>query len=675
MSRKELENKWQKNWRDKDVYSTPENPEEPKYILAMFPYPSGKLHMGHVRNYTLSDAYTRFQRLLGSDVLYPIGWDSFGLPAENAAKQRDKNPRDWIDSCVSTMKSQLKPLGISYDWNTEFRTSNKTAYQWSQWLFKELYDNGLVDRRSAELNWCPDCQTVLADAQVEGYEDLCWRCDTQVVQKERNQWYVKTSEFADELYEYIEELDWPTDVKKQQKNWIGKDGDNLQDWLVSRQRYWGTPIPMVECQSCGYVPVEEDNLPVELPESFVSTSGNPLESIDEFSNTVCPSCGEKARRETDTMDTFVDSSWYFLQFASKDDENPFISNNPWMPVDEYIGGIEHATTHLIYARFIMHAMRDIGYTEVAEPFESLTTQGMVLLNGEKMSKSKGNVVEPESIIEEYGADTARWFICEAAAPESDFNWNDSEVESVHKFISEILNIPNITVEDSYHKSEKYLIDILNSVTDKVYDAYQNLRFNQATTLIRRFVAELNRYKHYRGLSEETLDTIKNRLSIVISPIIPHIAEEINEEALVAVSEWQESNEYVEYTSQYIENTRDDLNEILSFVELEPNTIEITVSKPWKYKAVEIANKEKIPIDKAMQNQEIREKGDEAVRLINNELEREDWYLSRDEEINLLENISWILEQEYNCEVVLKKEENADKSVTSVPRRPNINLTK
>jgi leucyl-tRNA synthetase len=323
----------------------------------------------------------------------------------------------------------------------------------------------------------------------------------------------------------------------------------------------------------------------------------------------------------------------------------------------------------------MHAMRDIGYTEVAEPFESLTTQGMVLLNGEKMSKSKGNVVEPESIIEEYGADTARWFICEAAAPESDFNWNDSEVESVHKFISEILNIPNITVEDSYHKSEKYLIDILNSVTDKVYDAYQNLRFNQATTLIRRFVAELNRYKHYRGLSEETLDTIKNRLSIVISPIIPHIAEEINEEALVAVSEWQESNEYVEYTSQYIENTRDDLNEILSFVELEPNTIEITVSKPWKYKAVEIANKEKIPIDKAMQNQEIREKGDEAVRLINNELEREDWYLSRDEEINLLENISWILEQEYNCEVVLKKEENADKSVTSVPRRPNINLTK
>lgn len=673
MSRKELEHKWQKNWRNRGVYSTPENPEKSKYILAMFPYPSGKLHMGHVRNYTLSDAYARFQRLLGNDVLYPIGWDSFGLPAENAAKQRDENPRDWIDDCVSTMKSQLKPLGISYDWDKEFRTSDKTAYQWSQWLFKKLYDNGLVGRKSAELNWCPDCETVLADAQVEKDEDLCWRCDTQVVQKEKNQWYFKTSEFADELYNYIEDLEWPTKVKKQQKNWIGEDGQNLQDWLISRQRYWGTPIPMIECERCGYVPVKENDLPVELPDRFVSTTGNPLDSMDGFSDTVCPSCGQKAQRETDTMDTFVDSSWYFLQFASKGEENPFTSSNSWMPVDEYIGGIEHATTHLIYARFIMHAMRRIGYAEVAEPFKSLTTQGMVLLNGEKMSKSKGNVVEPERIINEYGADTARWFICEAAAPESDFNWNDSEVESVHNFISKILDIPNTKIEDSYHKSEQYLIDILNSVTDKVYDSYQNLRFNRATILIRKFVAELNRYRQYRGLSKKTLGTIKSRLSTIISPIIPHTAEEINGRTLVAGSEWNESDEYISHTSQYINNIRNDLNEIISLVEFEPNTIEITVPELWKYKAVDIANNEDSPVNIAMQHQEIREKGDDAVQLINNELESEDWYLNRDEEVSLIENISWILEQEYNTEVILRKEENSDEETSSLPRRPNINL--
>lgn len=669
MGRQEIEKKWQQVWRDQDCYKTPENVENPQYVLAMFPYPSGKLHMGHVRNYTLADAYARFSRLTGEDVLHPIGWDSFGLPAENAARDRGKNPRVWIDECISTMRGQLKSLGISYDWDREFRTSDKEAYQWSQWLFLELYKNDLVDREYAELNWCPSCETVLADAQVEGDEELCWRCDSKVQIREKKQWFFKTSEFSDELYQYIEQLNWPSEVKEQQKNWIGQDGENLEDWLVSRQRYWGTPIPMVYCEDCGYVPEDESNLPVQLPDEFVEDAGNPLESVESFVKTNCPECGKEAEREQETMDTFVDSSWYFLQFATDDGENPFTSDNPWMPVDEYIGGIEHATTHLVYARFIMHAMKRIGYTEIAEPFESLTTQGMVLLDGEKMSKSKGNVVQPKNIIEEYGADTARWFICEAAAPESDFDWRDDEVESVHNYLSRVAELVETEPSDTHHSSEQYLIDILGSVTEETYQYYSELEFNRVTTSIRSFVDEFSRYTRYRNVSEETLNIVKERLALLMSPITPHIAEEIYDGQLVEETEWVTPEDYNRNVYRYIRNIRSDIEEIQSFVDFEASNIEITVAPSWKYQAVQIANQFENPVDKAMERDKIREKGDKAVRLINKEKERPNWFMSREEEIETLKRISWIISKQFDCNVEISTEGNRE----SEPRKPDIEL--
>ena len=671
MSRRKLEEKWQEKWSENNVFDTPDSIDNPRYVLAMFPYPSGRLHMGHVRNYTLADAYARFCRLNNYDVLHPIGWDSFGLPAENAAKDRDKNPRDWIDECVSRMRKQLKALGISYDWSNEFKTSDKEAYRWSQWLFLELYENGYVTRKTAKLNWCSSCETVLADAQVEGEDELCWRCENPVQQKEQKQWFIKTTEFSEQLGADIETLDWPEEVKSQQENWIGEDGENLEDWLISRQRYWGTPIPVIRCDNCGHVPEDKDNLPVELPEKFVPTEGNPLDLVDEFKETVCPDCGRDAVREIDTMDTFVDSSWYFLKFASGEQENPFTSDvaDSWMPVEEYIGGIEHATTHLVYARFIMHALKEIGHSNISEPFNALTTQGMVLLDGEKMSKSKGNTVEPSNIINQYGADTARWFICEAAAPENDFNWGDSEVESVHEFLLNLQEISDTDGVNEYQNSEQYLIDILNETLEVVNKDYNNLRFHRVTTEVREFINELNRYMSYRKPSKDTMDEIRQKLSVATSPIVPHIAEEMDSSQIVSNGEWVRADKYTMGVKKHLNNLRSDIEEISKIVNFEPDKIQISIAAQWKYDAAQIAVQEKEnAVDVAMSKEQIREHGNDAVDIINN-FSNADSVFTSTKEKKILDKISWIIGQEYNCDVSVNQSSGEDS--VSEPEKPEV----
>jgi len=618
-----IEKKWQSIWEERGTFRTSteiEDTDKKFYLLEMFPYPSGKLHMGHVRNYAIGDTVARYLRRNGYKLLYPMGYDAMGLPAENAAIKGNTTPKEWIAKCIEEMKEQQQRLGLSYDWDRLVNTSSEQYYRWNQWIFLKLYEKGLAYRKKAAINWCPSCLTTLANEQAEnGY---CWRCNAPVEVKVKEQWYFRITQYADELLEEIEKLDgWPCAVKVQQKNWIGRSsgalvdfkiegsdysipvfttrpdtlygatflllapqhpdvmeiasGDKesiqnfinktvvssisdkelkekegiylgvnainpltgqaipiyvanfvfmeygtgaimsvpahdqrdfefaakyglpvvevirgqqekfdgkkayedegimvnsgsfngmpsseaimkitdylrsesigspsvqykLRDWLISRQRYWGTPIPVIYCPECGILPVPEEDLPVRLPDDVeFSGVGNPLETSASYKNTECYKCGGRARRETDTMDTFVDSSWYFFRYVSPDSEAaPFISTqvNNWLPVDQYIGGIEHAVLHLLYARFFTKALADIGLTEVREPFKRLLCQGMVIKDGAKMSKSKGNVVDPGEIINKYGADTARLFILFASPPEKSLDWSDDGVNGSYRFL-------------------------------------------------------------------------------------------------------------------------------------------------------------------------------------------------------------------------------------------------
>ncbi|HDD46401.1 MAG TPA: leucine--tRNA ligase, partial [Candidatus Aenigmarchaeota archaeon] len=620
MNFKEFEVKWQREWEKTGIFKA--KPRGKKYyVLEMFPYPSGKLHMGHVRNYSIGDAYARFKRMLGYNVLYPMGYDALGLPAENAAIKHNACPKEWTYERIKEMREQQKRLGFSYDWSREIRTCDPDYYKWNQWIFLQFFKRGLVYRKKAPVNWCPSCQTVLANEQV--IEGKCWRCKTKVTQKELEQWFINIRKYANELLKGLEKLKgWPERVKIMQENWIGKsegaeiefkiEGSNksikifttrpdtiygvtfmvfapehpmvrelvkgteyeskveefiervraeslaertdeskpkegmfigryainpvngervpiyigdfviyeygggavmavpahdqrdfefakkhgieikvvirpgdkelkaeemerayvddgimvnsgkfngmhnreamkkiveyleelgvgkakveykLRDWLISRQRYWGTPIPIIYCEKCGVVPVKEEDLPVLLPDDVKFTGkGNPLQTSKTFLNVSCPKCGGKARRETDTMDTFFDSSWYFFRYCSPNTSNaPFDKEavEYWCPVDQYIGGIEHATMHLIYARFFTKALRDLGLVSIDEPFTNLLTQGMVIKDGAKMSKSLGNVVDPGEMIEKYGADTVRLFILFASSPEKELEWSDKGIE-------------------------------------------------------------------------------------------------------------------------------------------------------------------------------------------------------------------------------------------------------
>lgn len=725
-----IEQKWQKYWEENDVFHTDENSDKEKYyVLEMFPYPSGKLHMGHVRNYSIGDVIARYMRMKGMNVLHPMGWDSFGLPAENAAIKNGIRPDIWTHDNIAEMKNQLKSLGLSYDWDREVATCKEEYYKWTQWLFIQFFNKGLAYKKKNPVNWCPSCQTVLANEQV--VDGVCERCKSPVGKKELSQWYFKITDYAERLLDDLDKLPgWPEKVKLMQKNWIGKsvgaevdfdivghdekmkifttrpdtlygvtfmvlapehplvkelitpehqaevdvfmdklqylsdidrnsttlekegcftgsyavnpltgknvpiyianyilmdygtgaimavpahdqrdfdfaakygidiipviDPENpdidindlkeafvaegtminsgdfnglnnkeampkiidyieskgigkktvnfrLRDWLISRQRYWGAPIPMIYCEDCGWVPEKEENLPVLLPTDveFTGKGESPLTTSESFAHAVCPHCGKPAKREMDTMDTFVDSSWYFLRYTdAKNDKEAFNKEKAdyWMNVDQYIGGVEHAILHLLYARFYTKVLHDLGLTDADEPFKNLLTQGMVLMDGSKMSKSKGNIVSPTEIIDKYGSDTARLFILFAAPPDRDLEWSETGVEGSYKFLNRVWRLVLEIIEnaDETQKAEVSTVDDrqlyyeLNKTVKRVTEclAAGRFSFNTSISSIMELVNEMYRYKETEAPNYALMREAAVKLVLVLSPFVPHICEEM-----------------------------------------------------------------------------------------------------------------------------------------------------
>lgn len=731
----DIEAKWQKYWEENKTFKVEMDKDKPKsYVLEMFPYPSGNLHMGHVRNYSIGDVIARFRTMKGFNVLHPMGWDSFGMPAENAAIKHNIPPKKWTLENIANMTRQLKALGLSYDWDREVTTCKEDYYKWTQWFFELFYKRGLAVKKESAVNWCDTCNTVLANEQV--IDGKCWRCDHEVVKKDLSQWFFKITDYADELLKDLDLLPgWPERVKTMQHNWIGRSeglefsfeipalndtvavyttrpdtaygvtfmalaaehplikkicennpkadeinafcervrnqseiertssesekegvftgvycinpftgrkveiwvtnyvlydygtgavmgvptGDQrdwmfadkygiekivticpigkelkleemtcayeekegmlvnsgeftgmemhkamsaimdkaeaegfgkrcvnyrLRDWLISRQRYWGAPIPIIYCPHCGEVLVPEDQLPVRLPEdvSFTAGAKSPLATSEEFVHCKCPKCGADATRETDTMDTFLCSSWYYLRYTdAHNDKMPFDKelNNYWGPVDQYIGGIEHAILHLLYSRFFVKVLRDAGLVDYDEPFSNLLTQGMVIKDGAKMSKSLGNVVSPEEILSKYGADTARLFILFAAPPERELEWSDQGVEGSFRFLNRIWRIvqafenvlaQKVTEYDHSNLSEadKDLRRVLHSSIKKVTnDIETRFNFNTAISTMMELVNALYAYKE--AAKEPNAGLIYEAISDLIkmmSPFVPHITEEL-----------------------------------------------------------------------------------------------------------------------------------------------------
>jgi leucyl-tRNA synthetase len=865
----EVEERWQRIWRDEEVFAADDDATSKRYVLGMFPYPSGKLHMGHVRNYTITDAYARFKRLQGDEVLHPMGWDSFGLPAENAALERDTNPRDWTFECIETMRDQMEAMGFGYDWDREVTTCEPDYYRWNQWLFKRFADEDLVEYEEGDVNWCPDCETVLANEQVE--DGACWRCETPVEERALDQWYLTITDYAGELLDGLEELEgWPESVKEMQRNWIGrqegatvpfdveghgdvdcfttridtlhgatfvalapehpvaeeiaKDNDEvaefietvdpdrepggekhgvdtgltatnpangddvpvyvadfvltdvgtgaimavpahderdhefarehdipiqqviapqgedettdvqeqaftedgvlvnsgkydgmtskeardalvddingaegtvdyrLRDWLISRQRYWGTPIPVVHCDDCGPVFVPDDELPVELPE-FVQTSGNPLDEVDDFVETTCPECGGSARRETDTMDTFFDSSWYFLRYTSSNETDaPFDEEiaNDWTPVDHYVGGIEHAIMHLLYARFFTRVLNDMGMVEEPEPFDELVTQGMVLLDGEKMSKSKGNVVSPQRIVEEYGADTARLFMMSAALPEKDFDWTESGVESNHAFLRRLHDlVTGFDADDAdtgNRPVDEYVRREIDATVERAAREYDDFRFNFAVREAKDLVSTLEAYAEYTTPDTDVMERGLRSVVVALSPVAPHLCEELWDElggeGLVAEAEWIDADapEDYEKEARLIENTREDVREIRDVAGIEDvEEVRIVVAPEWKHRALGIALEAEDDVMGAiMSEDEIREHGDEAasyggfLQKNHRSLEPE---LGADREQEALKRAAWLFEKEFDASVVVERaeESKSERASKARPGKPAIEI--
>lgn len=746
----DIEAKWQKYWEENKTFKVEMDKDKPKsYVLEMFPYPSGNLHMGHVRNYSIGDVIARFRTMKGFNVLHPMGWDSFGMPAENAAIKHNIPPKKWTLENIANMTRQLKALGLSYDWDREVTTCKEDYYKWTQWFFELFYKRGLAVKKESAVNWCDTCNTVLANEQV--IDGKCWRCDHEVVKKDLSQWFFKITDYADELLKDLDLLPgWPERVKTMQHNWIGRSeglefsfeipalndtvavyttrpdtaygvtfmalaaehplikkicennpkadeinafcervrnqseiertssesekegvftgvycinpftgrkveiwvtnyvlydygtgavmgvptGDQrdwmfadkygiekivticpvgkelkleemtcayeekegmlvnsgeftgmemhkamsaimdkaeaegfgkrrvnyrLRDWLISRQRYWGAPIPIIYCPHCGEVLVPEDQLPVRLPEdvSFTAGAKSPLATSEEFVHCKCPKCGADATRETDTMDTFLCSSWYYLRYTdAHNDKMPFDKelNNYWGPVDQYIGGIEHAILHLLYSRFFVKVLRDACLVDYDEPFSNLLTQGMVIKDGAKMSKSLGNVVSPEEILSKYGADTARLFILFAAPPERELEWSDQGVEGSFRFLNRIWRIvqafeavlaQKVTEYDhsNLNEADKDLRRVLHSSIKKVTnDIETRFNFNTAISTMMELVNALYAYKE--AVKEPNAGLIYEALSDLIkmmSPFVPHITEELWRGAIDANSSVHEQS--------------------------------------------------------------------------------------------------------------------------------------
>ena len=728
---KRVEEKWQAYWAKHKIFKAVMDPKKQKYyVLEMFPYPSGKIHMGHVRNYTIADVIARYKMMRGYNVMHPMGYDAFGQPAENAAIKNKTSPSEWTYKCINDMRAGLRKMGFSYDWDRELATCDESYYKWNQWIFLKMAEKGLAYKKGSPVNWCPSCATTLANEEV--INGACWRCKNPVVQKDLEQWYLKITHYSEPLLEDLKKLsNWPSRVIAMQENWIGKSfgadiffkvkgtddlitvfttrpdtifgatyvtlapehplvkklakgtpqeatvaafiekaantskslrmsgeerkegvftggyavnpvngetipvwiGDyvlmeygtgaimavpthdqrdfefarahhipmrvviqdpanpgitpeqmtkayedagtlvhskhfdgtpneeakqkisewmsvnsmgrvsvhwRLRDWLISRQRYWGAPIPMIYCKVCGIVPVPYDQLPVKLPKNAPITGegGSPLAKVKEFVDVKCPKCGKDARRETDTMATFFDSSWYFLRYCSAHNDKEIFDVKEaayWMPVDQYIGGIEHAILHLLYSRFFTKFLKDLGIVGVAEPFDRLLTQGMVLKDGEVMSKSKGNVVDPDEVISKFGADTLRMFILFAAPPEDQLEWNPAGLEGNWRFLNRVWN----TVEARYVKGsaatgtldaeDKKLELERHAAVKKVTESMDGgFKFNTAISAVMVLMNAVDKYQVPAGNAgkQALLNKAIETAVLLLAPFVPHVAEEL-----------------------------------------------------------------------------------------------------------------------------------------------------
>ena len=721
-----IEKKWQSYWTEKEIVKCNLESDKPKfYNLCMYPYPSGDLHMGHIRNYTIGDVITRYKLLKGFNVLSPMGWDSFGLPAENAAIKTGIHPRKFTEERIENMKDQIIRLGSLYDWDREVAAHSEDYYRWTQYLFIKLFENNLAYKSDAPVNWCESCKTVLANEQV--IEGNCERCDSVVSQKNLNQWFLKISQYSEELLQGLDEIgDWPENVKLMQKNWIGKsegaqfnikfaehdlsfevfttradtlfgmtfavispehelideiqklsknkdeikeyikkaksksefermsitkektgidtylkvinpinneevplwiadyvlinygtgaimavpahdqrdydfakkynleirqviqnpetmigideeayteegvlinskefdgikshsEGNKkvieylksnklgsskttyrLRDWLISRQRYWGCPIPLINCKDCGLVPESFENLPVILPniENYLNNEGSPLAQSQEFVNTVCPKCGKNAIRETDTMDTFVDSSWYYLRFLDpKNEKEPFNSENvnTWLPVDQYIGGVEHAILHLLYSRFFVKALRDLNLVKINEPFNNLFSQGMINFGGSKMSKSKGNIVDPEKYYKTHGADALRLYILFMAPPSDGVDWNDGGIEGTKRFLNKLWENLHVIIElvsndKKFNEFDDLIERKINQAIDSISNHLEKFEFNTAVSDLMKLNNELTNYlKEVNEIPLKLKDLIIFNFTLLVYPLAPHFAAEV-----------------------------------------------------------------------------------------------------------------------------------------------------
>jgi leucyl-tRNA synthetase len=913
---KQIEQKWQRKWSENSIHKAEKDEDQEKcYVLDMFPYPSGRMHMGHGRAFSLGDAYARFKSMQGYNVMHPMGWDAFGMPAENAAIDRDIDPGEWTFDCISDMKDEFKRLGFSLDWDREVTTCEPEYYRWDQWIFQKMLEEDIAYRDEAEVNWCPSCETVLADEQVE--DGLCWRCDSEVNQnKEMKQWKLAITDYADELLEDIKQMDgWPDKVQEMQENWIGKstgakiqfplkqgeelevfttrpdtifgatfmalapehelseevaqeneevaeyieeakkkdaeereerskagvftgryaenpftdeeipiyvaefvledagtgaimavpahdqrdfefarehdidvqtvvdpaedhsfdedgawEGDGthinseflngldkedaiekvigeleasgfgeedvnykLRDWLISRQRYWGTPIPVVYCDECGAVPVPEEELPVELPEDVEFTGrGNPIETSDHFVEIECPECGGEAERETDTMDTFINSSWYFLRYCSPDfTEAPFDSDeaNYWMNVDQYVGGIEHAVMHLLYARFFQKFLRDQGMVEQDEPFEKLLTQGMVnhpayncpehdwiypeeVEDGNicskcgrevevetiKMSKSKNNVVRPSELVEEYGADTARLFILSASHPSKELDWSKDGVQAAHDTLERIERLikenRDLISDEEPDLQEASLNDRI--VSSRIQRAIENVtefnedyEFNLAAGEIDKLLTKLYWYRQ-RDPDPAIFTRGVKTLVKLIAPFSPHLADEMWDElsaGFLYESDWPEVDrelldEEAEEIDGYFDRVSSDIREIQEMLEEEPEKVKVIRSADWKYDAFQEIKKN-LELDDigAITGKVVSSGFKDHADAVNQKVQEayqnpgkfRNQLTDKETEVEALEANRDRWEKEFDAEVVVESEENSreDKADRAEPGKPAI----
>ncbi|HLC36315.1 MAG TPA: leucine--tRNA ligase [archaeon] len=898
---KEISKKWQSRWEKDKVFETKEDSKKKKYyVLEMFPYPSGNLHMGHVRNYSIGDAFARFKRMNGFNVLYPMGFDALGLPAEQAAIKTGSDPKQWTLERIDKMINQEKELGLSYDWSRLIKTCLPEYYKWNQWIFLKFMEKGLAYKKKAPVNWCNECSSVLANEQV--INGKCWRHgNCEVVEKELEQWFFKITAYADELLASLEDLpSWPEKVKVMQKNWIGKShgieiffkekkrgetisayttradtifsatflviapehalamklikgteyeeegkkfieeikkqsmidrtsdekgkegfftgryvinpanneeiqvwlanfalgdygtgvvmanahdqrdfefakkysiplkaviqppeikeklnadkmteaytGDGilfdskefsgmhnrealpkiidwlelkgkgkktvnykLRDWLISRQRFWGTPIPVIYCKSCGIVPVPEQDLPVVLPEKpKITGEGNPLSGIKKFVEVSCPKCSEPARRETDTMDTFVDSSWYFLRYCSPNEKAaPFDKEKVkhWMAVDQYIGGIEHAILHLLYARFFTKALRDLKLIEVNEPFIRLLTQGMVIKDGAKMSKSLGNVVEPKEIIEEFGADTARLFILFTALPEKELEWSSSGVSASHKFLQRVwtlieenkerINFGSIN-STALSEADKFVLSKTSKAVQKISNEIELFKLSFAISTLMDLVNVL--YKFKERINSNVFGYSIKCLVLMLNPFAPHLSEEMWKELKLnekvkysSLAEWPEPDnklffEEIEEKEEFISNVLADVKEIQRIAKIDSlKKVILYVSPEWKWKALTKiieSGKDKPDFGKIMRelnsDSELKKHSKDMPVFAKNVLKKINEFTSikKLNEINALNSGKDFMKKELNAEIIIENAEKtlndpANKAKNAFPLKPAI----